>query len=177
MVGSAMPTTVASIDAMAEPSTVASSTHRPGPLAMTSPGCVPLAAAAGWLIAAPPLSGDRSTMAVPCAPRRTWASACAAWSSGKLAPTVTRSTPWPSSPASRASRGPSGSTWTALTVMPRSAGGGSPVMVASRPPGRTARTASAAPARAAFTAASAPPPPPCTRTVSPGQICSAPDSA
>ncbi len=33
MVGRAMPTTVASIEAMPEPSTVAASTHRPGPLA------------------------------------------------------------------------------------------------------------------------------------------------
>jgi hypothetical protein len=33
MVGSAMPTTVASIEAMAEPRTVAASAHRPGPLA------------------------------------------------------------------------------------------------------------------------------------------------
>src|SRR6266516_4472817 len=33
MAGSAMPTTVASIEAIADPSTVASSTHRPGPLA------------------------------------------------------------------------------------------------------------------------------------------------
>src|SRR6266516_7114375 len=33
MAGSAMPTTVASIEASADPSTVASSTHRPGPLA------------------------------------------------------------------------------------------------------------------------------------------------
>ena len=32
MAGSAMPTTVASIEAIADPSTVANSTHRPGPL-------------------------------------------------------------------------------------------------------------------------------------------------
>ena len=37
MAGSAMPTTVASIDAIADPSTVASSTQRPRALARTSP--------------------------------------------------------------------------------------------------------------------------------------------
>src|ERR1700732_882635 len=37
MAGSAMPTTVASIEAMADPSTVASSTQRPRPLAYLRP--------------------------------------------------------------------------------------------------------------------------------------------
>ncbi len=37
MAGSAMPATVASIEAIADPSTVASRTHRPGPLAYLRP--------------------------------------------------------------------------------------------------------------------------------------------
>src|SRR6516165_2317066 len=43
MAGRAMPTTVASIEAIADPRTVASSTHLPGPLEYRSP--------AGWLAA------------------------------------------------------------------------------------------------------------------------------
>jgi len=61
-----------------------------------------------------------------------------------------------SSEISRASRAPSGTTTMSDSVMPRSAGGRSAVIVASRPPSLTARTASAEPSRAALTAASTP---------------------
>src|SRR5262249_62057101 len=41
MAGRAMPTTVASIPAIADPMTVPSSTHRPGPLEYLSQACPP----------------------------------------------------------------------------------------------------------------------------------------
>ena len=78
---------------------------------------------------------------------------------GPLTAVICRSIKSSSIGTSRASRAPSGTTTMSDRVMPRSAGGRSPVIVASLPPSRTARTASAEPSRAALTAASAPTPP------------------
>ncbi len=72
--------------------------------------------------------------------------------------------PAASSRPSRASRGPSGCTYTCLISVPRSASGGSEVIVASRPPYLTAPSARAAPPGTAFTARSAPGPPVSSRT-------------
>ena len=90
--------------------------------------------------------------------RRTRASARSASSSRYAAPTVTRIVPAASSSPSRVSRAPSGATCTWRTSIPRSAAGGSEVIVARRPPSLTAMIASAALAGAAFTARSAPRP-------------------
>ena len=124
-----------------------------------------------------------STTAWPLVPCWTWVSARAACSSGKGVPTATPIVPAASSSPSRASRGPSGATYTSLISMPRSASGGSDVIVASRPPFVTAPSARAAPPGAALAARSTPRPPVSARTW-PGQsgdrwsrTCAAPAAA
>ena len=72
--------------------------------------------------------------------------------------------PAASSRPSRASRGPSGCTYTCLISVPRSASGGSEVIVASPAAVLTAPSARAAPPGTAFTARSAPGPPVSSRT-------------
>jgi hypothetical protein len=83
-------------------------------------------------------------------------SAVAACASGSVAATWSES-PSASAATSAASRAPSART--SATVIPRSGGGGSPVIVARRPSLATACNAVTAPPRAAFTAAATPCPP------------------
>ena len=67
MVGRAMPTTVASMAAMPEPSTVAVTTHRPRALDSRRPGLAACGAAVSLIGPSP---GNPQIMTVACSPDR-----------------------------------------------------------------------------------------------------------
>src|SRR5213595_2420973 len=101
------------------------------------------------------VQSERTT--APSAPATTSRSACAACSSGRTDAIGTLRVPRSSSSARSDSCRPSGRTYTSDTATPRSSGGGSPVIVARRPPSATAFNVVAACPGAALTALGAPP--------------------